>query len=116
VWQQGEEAWRFESEWPPRRSGPRVLYAGADGRLADAPPTDDGSDRYRVDPSVGLHLLPWDPQGPTLAGPYDRSADDHRARTYTTDPLPEPMELCGQPQATVAFSSDEPEFPLSVWL
>src|SRR5439155_4596446 len=48
--------------------------------------------------------------------PYDRSEDDHRALTYTTEPLQEPLELRGQPEATIAFASDEPEFPFSAWL
>jgi hypothetical protein len=69
-----------------------------------------------VDATVGLHLLAFDPQGPIVADGYDRSGDDHRALTYTSEPLGEPLSLRGAPEAVVHLSGDCAEFPLSVWL
>lgn len=116
VWQQGEDRWRYEDAWPPRRGEFQTLYAGTDGTLSAAQPAGEASDRYVVDPTVGLHLLPWDPQAPIVPMPYDRSDDDHRSQTYTGAPLAEALEIGGDPEAVIALSSDQPEFPLSVWL
>jgi hypothetical protein len=92
------------------------LYAGPGGTLGGARPAEQGRDEYVVDPTVGLHLLPWDPQTPIVPMPYDRSADDHRAQTYTTEPLRAALELSGDPEAVIALTADQPDFPLSVWL
>lgn len=116
VWQQGEERWRFESAWPPTRGREVVFYAGPEGRLTRRRPSGEDADTYRVDPTVGLLLLPWDPQAPVVPMPYDRAADDHRALTYTTPPLDETLEIAGDPVATIALTADQSEFPLSVWL
>ena len=116
VWQQGEDVWRYERTWPPRRSEVQHWYAGEAGTLALGRPSKAGSDRYTVDPTVGLHMLPWDPEAPVVRMPYDRSADDHRSQTYTTGPLAQALEICGNAEADIALTSDQCEFPLSVWL
>jgi putative CocE/NonD family hydrolase len=116
VWNQGENAWRYEESWPPKRSEPRLLFAGADGALIPDRPTDSGADRYVVDPTVGIDLLPWDPQAPVVPMPYDRSGDDHRSQTYTTAPLERDLEIVGDPEAMLYLIADQPEFPISAWL
>jgi predicted acyl esterase len=116
VWHQGEDVWRSEVSWPPMRSVMTSFYADEGGRLASAQPTETGHDEHVVDSTVGLHLLPWDPQAPVTPMPYDRAADDHRCLTYDTAPLGEDLEIVGSPEAVVCLSSDEPEFPLHVAL
>jgi hypothetical protein len=116
VWQQGDDVWRYDEVWPPRRSAWQEFFAGPGGTLGAARPADEAADSYLVDPTVGLHLLPWDPQAPIVPMPYDRSDDDHRAQTYTTGPLTDALEICGDPEAVVALTSDQPEFPLAAWL
>jgi hypothetical protein len=116
IWHQGGEGWRYEDAWPPRGGGEQILYAGPDGALLDAPPAEPGSDRHVVDPTVGLDLLPWDPQAPIVPMPFDRSGDDHRSLTYLTSPLDRPLDLRGNPDVSIVFSADQPEFPLVAWL
>jgi putative CocE/NonD family hydrolase len=116
VWHQGGEGWVGAADWRPRGSAEEVLYVGPAGTLQLQPPSEAGSDRHVVDPTVGIDLLPWDPQAPIVPMPFDRSGDDHRALTYTTDPLPRPLDLRGDPEVTVVFRADQPEFPLAAWL
>jgi predicted acyl esterase len=109
--------WRFESAWPPSRST-HEYYFHAASRLAAAPPSmdSDQADSYTVDPSVGLSHLPWDWTTPTPALPPDISPDDHRAMAYTTEPLTEAMDICGNPEVIVHVSVDQPDLPLVAWL
>jgi putative CocE/NonD family hydrolase len=93
-----------------------TFYADEGGRLASAQPKETGHDQHVVDPTVGLHLLPWDPQAPVTPMPHDRAADDHRCLTYDTAPLGEDLEIVGSPEAVICLSADEPEFPLHVAL
>jgi uncharacterized protein len=116
LFHQGEEVWRYEDSWPPARSQLRSFYADGARRLATTPPEESGQIEHRVDPAVGLHLLPWDPQGPVTPMPYDRSEDDHRCLTFDTEPLVENMEIVGSPEVVVCLSADEPDFPLHVAL
>ena len=116
IWRQGEEIWGLENAWPPAGTDEFAYVSVAGGRLALDGNAESGSDRYHVDPTVGLHMLPWDPQVAILPMPHDRSADDHRALTYTSEPLTGSMEILGQPVVTVSYVSDVAEFPLSVWL
>jgi predicted acyl esterase len=116
IWRQGDAVWGYEETWPPTGAQIEEWFAADGGQLTRARPSDAGADRHHVDPSVGLHLLPWDPQAPVVPMPYDRSADDHRALTYTSAPFSADVELLGQPEAVVALSSDVAELPLSVHL
>jgi predicted acyl esterase len=114
IWRQGEERWGAEASWPPSDSATQDWFAADHGSLGGDPPVVSGTDEHRVNPSVGIDLLPWDPQAPVVTMPYDRSGDDHRALTYTTDAFADDIEILGQPIATFALSSDVTEFPLSV--
>jgi predicted acyl esterase len=116
IWRQGEDRWSYEERWPPAGAETLTLHAATDGALTGAAPAGPHSDIHRLDPTVGLHLLPWDPQAPVVPQPYDRSADDHRSLTYTTQPLDEALSLRGQPEVVVHLESDMGEHPLSVWL
>jgi uncharacterized protein len=116
IWHQGGEGWLGAAAWLPRGSAEQVLYAGPAGALQAEPPSEAGSDHHVVDPTVGVDLLPWDPQAPIVPMPFDRSGDDHRALTYTTAPLARPLDLRGDPEVTVVFRADQPDFPLVAWL
>ena len=99
----------------PRRSRTEELFAGPGGTLGASVAAEGGFDCYVVDPTVGIDLLPWDPQTAHVAR-YDRSGDDHRSLTYTTEPLASDLSIRGAPEAVVHLRSDAPELPLSVWL
>ena len=104
------------SSWPPQRGVPTTYFADAGGRLGTTRPAAAGRDDYRVDPAVGLHLLPWDPQAPVTPMPYDRAEDDHRSLCYDTEPLPADLEIVGSPEAVISLTADQPDFPLHVAL
>lgn len=116
IWRQGDDEWGYEQEWPPLSSESQHWFAGPGGSLIRSAPTESGFDTYLVDPTVGLDLLAWDPQAPTVGDRYDRSGDDHRSLTYTSEPLDAPATIQGAPEAILHLSSDCSEFPLSVWL
>lgn len=108
--------WRTASSWPPATAEPRTLHALADGRLGAGHASVPTEVRYAVDPTVGLAALPWDWTTPTPATPPDISPDDHRALTWTTEPMTEPMLITGDPVAVVTLTSDRPDVPLRAWL
>lgn len=93
----GRNQWRGEPDWPLQRAVETVFHFRSDGRLSRDEPGDEEPDTYDCDPR--------DPY-PTLYGqrtqdePHDYRVLDHRTdvRHYQTDPLPEPMELTGEPR------------------
>ena len=116
VWHQGGNEWRYETSWPPRRSAMTTYFANEGGRLRTERPTTSGHDERTVDPLVGLHLLPWDPQAPVTPMPYDRAADDHCCLCYDTDPLADDLDIVGSPVATICLAAVQAAFPLHVAL
>jgi hypothetical protein len=108
--------WRTAETWPPAAARVRFFHAHSDGGLSTDPPTATSHRSYHVDPTVGLAALPWDWTTPTPAVPPDISPDDHRATTWTTPPLPEPLLITGNPVVLVRLASDRPDVPLRAWL
>ena len=107
--------WRELASWPPPRTGERHLWLAAGGALQDAPPSEQhtGGDRYRYDPA--------DPT-PSLGGPVLLAREpvlDNRpleARpdvlTYTSAPLPEPLEAIGPVRVELHVRASSPHFDL----
>ncbi|MEU8547730.1 CocE/NonD family hydrolase [Streptomyces roseoverticillatus] len=95
---------------PRRRRLPwtsaRPWYLHADGSLRSAPPTHGEPRRYRYDPADPTPV----PRGPVIFGdsrpedcrPLEKRAD---VLTYTSDPLPAPMELIGPVTADIHLRS-----------
>lgn len=114
----GENVWRDEAQWPPRRMEPTPFYlhsAGAanslagDGSLATQPPNDEHADRYVYDPAnpvptIGGSLL----LHPTFRpGPYDQRGIEARrdVLVYTTPPLDHALEVTGPVSVTLWAAS-----------
>jgi putative CocE/NonD family hydrolase len=110
------DGWRSLMEWPSRGGDTTRYYLHAGGRLAAEAPSNEAADVYHVDPSVGLHHLPWDWATPAMESVADISPDDHRALTYTTTPLDADLTVDGRPELVVHLSTDQPDFPLAAWL
>jgi hypothetical protein len=106
--------WRDFPAWPPPGAGRSRLHLRAGGRLTSQPPDErDGEsvDRYRYDPA--------DPTpsygGPVLMshdavldnGPLEARSD---VLTFTTAPLPEPVEAIGRPEVEVWVRAGGPSF------
>ncbi len=94
--------WRYESDWPPQRLTPTVLYDGRRRSLATRP--DTGTAAW-ISCAGGL---PW-------GQPLDQRDDD--SWSLTTDwPLSSPMEVMGHVIVTATVVSDQPIAYLSVKL
>ncbi len=101
---QGQEGlWRAETAFPPARQTPTDYHFAADGGLRREGQGGTAPITYRYDPTVGLHSLAWDPWTTALdpSLPRDHSADDARSLCFTTAPLDAPLELIGNPEATI---------------
>jgi uncharacterized protein len=116
IFDQPDGGWRYEECWPPANVSAAEYSFGADASLDSSPPMGDEADSFRVDPTVGLAHLSWDWTTPTSPVAVDISPDDHRALTYTTAPLPDPVHVRGNPEVVVHLSADQPDFPLALWL
>jgi putative CocE/NonD family hydrolase len=106
----GENAWRDEQEWPLARTGYTSWFLQPDGGLGpDVPAAGEAPDTFVHDPAdpvptIGGRLLGIG----EFAGPYDQGPAGQRADvlSYTSAPLPEPMELTGPVRAQLWASTD----------
>jgi putative CocE/NonD family hydrolase len=113
----GAERWRHETTWPPSRTTTRRLFLDADRRLTDdGPPASPGADDYAYDARVGSGSIEWHSGLPSLPLPGDQGFDDHLSLAYTSDPLPEAIEVTGTPVVRVFVSATAPETNLAVKL
>ena len=110
IYVQGQ-GWRYESEWPIARTKDSLTYltlgAKQMGGLATKPAPNASEVSYVGDPTVGAMAGLWDPTGTGVGAPLDQGQDDVRSITFTGDPLPEPLEITGSPEATVYVALDE---------
>jgi uncharacterized protein len=119
----GRDAWRFEQEWPPAHteferwhlsSGGAANTAAGDGVLAREEPSSSSSDR----PSGERDSFVYDPDDPVrpwlgrhiwemAAQLPDRADVEARPDVlcYTSEPLPEGLELTGPLIATLSIAS-----------
>lgn len=106
----GGKRWRWLPDWPPTGTRERTWYLAAPGWLADQPAAGPGSatqfshDPMHPTPSVGGRQL----------APGTGRRDNRRleargdVRTFTSAPLPEPVEVLGAPAMTLFIESDNP--------
>jgi putative CocE/NonD family hydrolase len=110
VYVTGGVGWRELPDWPPASSSSRTWYLADGGRLGDEPPSDPRSsttfqyDPMNPTPSVG---------GRTLgrgAGRHDNRKLERRddVRTFTTEPLPAPVEVLGGVTVRLFVEPDSP--------
>ena len=100
--------WRSETEWPLRRVVSTRMYLRRDAKL-NIEPENSAEDQYvefTYDPTVGTAA------GRYVAGmmhdwgqPEDQRLDEPFSLVYSTDPLPEDLELVGDPLAELHISS-----------
>jgi putative CocE/NonD family hydrolase len=109
----GANTWRDENEWPPARAVDTPWYLRADEALSlNAPGTDEQYDTYVYDPAdpvltCGGNLVMATDFPP---GPFDQAAVEQRSDVlvYTSEPLPEDVEVTGRIRATLFASTDAP--------
>jgi predicted acyl esterase len=91
-----EGYWRAEASWPP-----------ADGTTWHRSLSDLNHDRalsWRGPQWVGSHAPSWDRAG---LGSNDPAADDEASLVFETDPLPESIEILGQPEVVLNLTVDQ---------
>jgi putative CocE/NonD family hydrolase len=131
----GANEWRTADRWPPAGTVRRRFYLRAgpsgsarslnDGRLTAEPPEgDEDPDRYAYDPAqpvptVGGNTLYWgvraagggeeNPDLAAMAGPRDQRAVEPLCLTYSSGPLPAPLDVVGPARLTLYASSNCPD-------
>ena len=116
----GANQWRDEWEWPLARTRYRDWYLRAEGGLSPQPPGDEIPDEYAYDPADpaptrgGNHSIgPYNPGLYELAppGPFDQRPVEQRSDvlTYTSEVLPEDLEVTGPVTVTLFAASSAPD-------
>jgi len=115
----GAERWNTSTQWPPPSSSTRLYFHTNNQLSEERPQKESPPDRYQVDPTAGTgkHSR-WNTLvGIPLKNPYpDRKEQDKKLVVYTTDPLPEDLEVTGHPVATVYLSANATDTTLFVYL
>ena len=99
--------WVSEPSWP----SPNVVeqrWPFGEGRLGTEPDTDGPRATIRSPLSVGLFAGKWCSYSATPDLPHDQREEDGGALLFTSDPLPEPLELLGAPVVELTLSADRP--------
>lgn len=105
----GEERWKRTTSWPPAGQARETWYFHAGNALSrEAPTGTSGSDAYRVDFGAGTGIRNRIYTLLSLPVHYPRrDVADARLLTYTSAPLPAPMEITGHPIATLHLRTDK---------
>lgn len=96
--------WRLEQSVPPEGAQERSFFFGRGGTLNETAPPDESSEEYEYRPTVGLRGGLWS-GGVPFGLPTDQRPDEIYSLNYTTEPLEEPLEIIGIPQAVLHVSS-----------
>ena len=113
----GVDEWRGYETWPPPGVAPSDLLLQPNGGLAPTPAPASAPTRYVYDPADPTPAV----GGPALAprcGPVDNRVHERRGDVVTFDSavLTEPLEVLGEPRATISLRTDRPTTDLFVRL
>ena len=108
--------WRAATAFPHPSVEERTLAFGA-GTLSPAPAAEPGIDVFRHVATTGTRgPLSWGAGGAPNGLARDLRRDEDAGPTYTSEPLPEPLEILGVPEVVVHVAVDAPIATLSVRL
>jgi uncharacterized protein len=99
--------WVSEREWPSPRITARHLFPTTAGGLAAQAPS-PGRLWHHGNDLAGLDAGAWCPYGRRTDFPPDQSAEDGRALSFTSAPLPEALEILGRPELELEICADRP--------
>ena len=115
----GEERWKTTTTWPPPGTEDRSWYFAAGRTLVTTKPTNrEGADRYTVDfeATTGTtNRWATNNTGEDVRYPSRRTAD-RRLLTYTSLPLPDDIEITGQPSLALNVASTHKDGAFFVYL
>lgn len=104
---QGSGKWRNEEDWPVKHSERREYFLDSGRKLSIQPPSDLQIIPHTGDPTVGVAAGLWDPQALGVGLPLDQGEDEAGSVVFTTDPLPEDLEIVGATEALVQACLEE---------
>jgi uncharacterized protein len=107
--------WVGEVQWPSPRIETRTLYPTAEGRLSNEAGA-SGSVEHRGSELAGADAGAWCPYGYIADLPTDQRAEDGLSLSFTTEPLPERLEILGFPEAVLELAADRPRALVAVRL
>jgi putative CocE/NonD family hydrolase len=100
--------WISEAAYPPARTVQHTLYLGEAALSPHAPPS-AFRDPYPHRPAHGTHAaLCWGAGSPPTGLARDLRPDEALSLTYTGEPLAEPLDVIGLPEAVLHISSTAP--------
>lgn len=116
----GENAWRFEQEWPLVRTQYRRFYLHSsgranslhgDGHLNTEPSKSEAADCFDYDPADPVPTLGDQSMLSTSTGPKDRRPLQRRddVLVYSSQPLSQDLEITGPVQLTLCAASTAPD-------
>jgi uncharacterized protein len=113
AWTSGSNQWRKLPEWPPAQAAPASWYLHPRGKLAPNPPEPPSgpvSTAFRYDPadptpSVGGRIMSMTNGGSRRNNRLEKRRD---VLTFSTPPLPEPLQVAGVPSVRLFLTSDNP--------
>jgi len=115
----GENQWVDENEWPIARTQWTKYYLHSQGRanslfgdgmLSKAEPGNEPTDSYTYDPARPVPFI-TEPTFSQIGGPDDYQPVERRddVLVYTSEPLPEDMEICGPVSVKLFSTSSAPD-------
>jgi len=108
-------------QFPPADVEPWRLYLDADGRLADAAPTDEGADRFTFDADVGLIGYANEGGSAFIRPTFDLDLDWQQTAagkglSYLTAPLTEEVVIAGSGHADLWLRSESTDAAIELVL
>lgn len=113
----GADQWFDLPSWPPPGTAVQSLYAHVGGELVPSPSKrSDVPTAYTYDPGAATPSLGGPSLEPKGFMPGDNAAHEQRSDvvTFTGDVLSAPVDVAGEPTATVYFRSDRPSYDVFV--
>lgn len=98
--------WRSSQDWPPAATETAYYLQPDAGLSTSKPPADGGVSEYLADPQHPMEIPTRAFPGAQDARPFEQQA---QVRTFTTEPLEQPVEWTGRVWAEIVVSSDAPD-------
>jgi putative CocE/NonD family hydrolase len=106
--------WVAESAWPAPAIASKTLHLNPGGKLGSAAGPETRV-RYLADKVVGLTRAEWVPFAKSEL-PAEQTPDDALSLIFDSEVLAAPLEILGNPRATIRVSADQPVAKLTVRL
>lgn len=113
----GEEKWKTTTVWPPRGVTRQRLFFAQNNSLTEKPPTSQsGEDKYTInfEATTGPDSR-WNQSYEKMVFP-NRTEEDKKLLSYTSEPLKNDVEITGHPVVTLYVTSTANDGAFFVYL